>query len=213
MNNSYLDLVSYYENCLAKHGDTHLGVDWHNQVEAQINYRVMLEVMHNHPIQNVTLLDFGCGVSHLYEAMLTYAMSDVQYYGLDISEKFLAYARNKFPNITYYCMDILNDASYLSLPKFDYIVMNGVFTEKRNLSHDKMWCYFIEMLKRIFNKTVIGMSFNIMSAYVRKQRDVLFYISFDVLSNFITQELSRNFLIRHDYGCNTYTVYVYKNPT
>ena len=30
MTKSYKEIIEHYENCLAKHGDTHLGVDWPN---------------------------------------------------------------------------------------------------------------------------------------------------------------------------------------
>jgi len=31
MDKKYTKIVTHYEDCLEKHGDTHLGVDWPNQ--------------------------------------------------------------------------------------------------------------------------------------------------------------------------------------
>ena len=42
-----------------------------------------------------------------------------------------------FPEQSYSCLDIL-DAD-VDVPQFDYVVMNGIFTEKRSLSFDEMW--------------------------------------------------------------------------
>ena len=42
----YLNIVSHYESCLERHGDTHLGLDWPRQEDADTRYRVMLD---SHP--------------------------------------------------------------------------------------------------------------------------------------------------------------------
>ena len=63
---SYRSIVSHYEACLEKHGDSHLGVDWPTKQDADTRYRVMLEVIRSFPPgENIRLLDFGCGASHL----------------------------------------------------------------------------------------------------------------------------------------------------
>ena len=45
-------------------------------------------------------------------------------------------------------MDILNKNDCELLPEFDYIIMNGVFTEKRELTDEKMWDFFTKILKK-----------------------------------------------------------------
>jgi hypothetical protein len=39
----------------------------------------------------------------------------------------------------------------------------------------------------------------------------LFHLPLDLLSNFLVKNISRNFIIRNDYGLFEYTVYVYPN--
>src|SRR6266436_5431300 len=63
----YIEIVEHYESCLAKHGDSHLGVDWPKAEDAETRYRVMLELIPTRRPSIVKLLDFGCGTSHLYE--------------------------------------------------------------------------------------------------------------------------------------------------
>ena len=58
---NYRDIVKHYEACFAKHGDSHLGMDWPDQHDATTRYRVMLDLIPKDSGQ-VTLLDFGCGV-------------------------------------------------------------------------------------------------------------------------------------------------------
>lgn len=204
----YLSIVSHYETCLEQHGDTHLGVDWPKQEDVDTRYKVMLEVIKPNHIGDIRLLDFGCGTSHLYEYILRHNMENIEYFGLDLSEKFIQLSQSKFPNNSYYCMDILDKDNNLS--SFDYVIMNGVFTEKRNLSFDEMLSYFKQVLKTMFDKTNVGIAFNVMSTQVDWERDDLFHLPLDTLATFLTKELTRNFVIRNDYGLYEYTAYVYR---
>lgn len=207
-NANYLSIKAHYEGCLEKYGDSYLGVDWPNEADAQRRYGVMLDVVQLDAAQPVHLLDFGCGVSHLYEYIQKCNLQHIQYSGLDISEKFIALSRKKFPTIDYYCLDILKDAALL--PVFDYMVMNGVFTEKRDLSYDEMFDFLRAVLCAAFAKVRVGLAFNVMSKQVDWERDDLFHVQFDPLARFLVQELSRHFVFRHNYRLYEYSVYVYK---
>ncbi len=208
MDKEYLGIVSHYESCLQRHGDTHLGVDWPRQRDAEISYGVMLDVIRSADRNaSVQLLDFGCGASHLYEYILTRRMDRLSYSGLDLSEKFIELSKSKFPAVNYYCVDLLNEGA--TIPNFDYIVMNGVFTEKCELSFDEMFSYFKRLTAKVFDHAEVGIAFNVMSKQVDWERDDLFHLPFDMLASFLTREVSRNFVFRHDYGLYQYTTYVY----
>lgn len=204
----YLNIVSHYESCLQEYGDTHMGVDWPNKEDAETRYRVMLEIIKKDMSGKVSLLDFGCGVSHLYEYILQHGFTNIKYSGLDLSEKFVDFSKRKFPHVDYYCLDILENQA--ALPDFDYIVMNGVFTEKRALSFDEMFAYFKRVVSVVFSKAKSGIAFNVMSSHVDWERDDLFHLPLDTLGAFLTKELTRDFIIRNDYGLYEYTTYVYR---
>lgn len=204
----YLEIVAHYESCLDRHGDTCLGVDWPNAVDAERRYEVMLGVIRPGATARVTLLDFGCGAGHLYEHIRKHHLDHIAYAGLDLSAKFVALCRAKFPGVPFHSRDVL--ASEADLEEFDYVVMNGVFTEKLTLSQDEMLNYFQVLLARVFAKTRIGLAFNVMSKQVDWERSDLFHLSFDALAAILTKSLSRHFIIRHDYGLYEYTAYVYR---
>ena len=206
----YLRIVAHYERCLDRFGDSHLGVDWPRLEDCDKRYQVMLDVVPDDLQCEVTMLDFGCGASHLYEYMLRRGICHVVYSGLDISHKFIALSKDKFPDLTYYCLDVLNEADYEGLPEFDYIVLNGVFTEKCDLSYDEMLRYFKRVLKRVFLKARRGIAFNVVSSHVDWEREDIFHLPLDTLAAFLTKELTRDFIIRNDYGLYEYTTYVHK---
>lgn len=205
----YKAIIAHYEACLAAHGDTHLGVDWPNIEDALKRYQVMLELFNfKDNGAHFSVLDFGCGASHLFQFIKEQTTLNVAYSGLDISKAFVELSKAKFPENDYYCLDILEADQ--ALPNFDYIICNGIFTEKRELSFDDMWTYTKQMLSAIFSKADKGMAFNVMSKSVDWERWDLFHLPTDVLIDFMTKELSRNFIIRNDYGLYEYTVYLYK---
>lgn len=207
MSSTYHTLIRHYEDCLAQHGDTHRGVDWPNEADAAKRYQVMLDVVKPGTGEQ-TLLDFGCGASHLYQHMLDRRVTALRYAGLDASSAFCELSRQKFPHNEYLCLDVLDHPEQLG--EYDYIVMNGVFTEKRELSYEAMFDYFQRMLHVIFAKARRGIAFNVMSKEVDWERDDLFHVPVTDLTHFLARELSRHYVVRHDYGLYEYTTYVYK---
>jgi SAM-dependent methyltransferase len=211
MNKNYLDtIVKHYEDCLQKHGDSHLGVDWPKIEDVNTRYKVMLDIIKfaEDSSERVSLLDFGCGTGHLLEYISKNKIEHIEYSGLDISEKFISISKQKFSYVDFYCVDILDNS--VVLPDFDYVVMNGVFTEKRELNFDEMWEYFCKMLKRVFSLTIKGVAFNVISKAVDWERDDLFHVPLDLLADFLTKHLTRNFIIRNDYGLYEFTTYIMK---
>jgi SAM-dependent methyltransferase len=211
MDKNYTKIIDHYEKCLEQHGDNHLGVDWPNKDDADKRYRIMLEVSRGRESadEKVSLLDFGCGTGHLLSFIQAAGLTNYTYSGLDISKKFTDIASAKFPEVKFYCEDILEPDN--KIPAHDYIVMNGVFTEKRELSFDEMWAYFTKMITEVFSKANKGIAFNVMSKNVDWERDDLFHVPHDLLTAFLCKNLSRNYVIRNDYGLYEYTVYLYKN--
>jgi SAM-dependent methyltransferase len=204
----YLKIVEHYESCLRKFGDNHLGVDWPNADDALLRYRIMLEIIPGN--EKFSLLDFGCGTAHLYDYIVKKAYNNINYTGLDISKDFIKICKQKYPEIPFKCCNILESPEQIGT--FDYIIMNGVFTEKRDLSFDEMFEYFKKLVKTIFHKTNYGIAFNVMTKHVDWERNDLFHLPFDLLASFLKSEVSRNFTIRNDYGLYEYTVYLFKEP-
>lgn len=206
----YRRLIAHYENCLERHGDTHLGVDWPDAEDARTRYRVMLDVIRQPMDQSVSLLDFGCGAGHLLDFIQAGKMTAIDYQGLDASPKFIALCRQKFPGIPFHQADILTEP--LAIAPVDYVVLNGVLTEKRDMTTEAMRAYMEALIGTVWPFARTGLAFNVMSTQVDWQRDDLFHLSFDAMADFVSRNLSRRFLFRQDYGLYDYTVYVYREP-
>ncbi len=210
MDDQYLKIAKHYEKCFQLHGDNHKGMDWPIADDVPKRYELMLQLI-KESSTTIDLLDFGCGTAHMLDYLQQRASSNtnIRYAGADISAKFIEIAKKKFPEQEFYHVDLLKGKDY-SLPIFDYIVMNGVFTEKRDLTFDEMWFFFRSLLSKVFSHAKKGVAFNVMSKAVDWERDDLFHLSTDLLIEYLTKNLSRNFILRNDYGLYEYTVYLYK---
>ena len=204
----YRDIVAYYDACLRRHGDTHLGADWSSARDAATRYRVMLDVIRPPATPPVSLLDFGCGASRLLDFILSQGRADIAYSGLDLAPEGIALSRRKHRGVPYYCLDVLEPGA--ELPRFDYVVMNGVLTERRDLTAEEMLAYTAALLQAIFARTAVGLAFNVMSAHLGWELPHLFHLPFDRLASMVAARLTRNFVVRNDYGLPDYTVYLYR---
>ena len=206
----YKNIYKHYEECLEKNGDNHLGVDWPNYDDTITRYKIMLDIL-KYSNKNIkySVLDFGAGCGGLYDFIKSNNYNNITYTALDISPKFCDIIKNKFNDINVLNIDILkNDIDH----KYDFFILNGVFTEKRDLNDSEMWDFFTNILKKIWKKTNNGISFNVMTPIVDWKDDKLFYLSYDRLGKFLRENLSRNYIFNQSYGLWEYTVYVFKNP-
>lgn len=74
------------KNVLKKFGDTPKGVDWTKEEQVDYRYQTMLELINFHHItQKISLLDYGCGLSHLYEYIKKNNLNHIEYTGLEIN--------------------------------------------------------------------------------------------------------------------------------
>jgi hypothetical protein len=62
----------------------------------------------------------------------------------------------------------------------------------------------------VWARTARGLAFNVMSKHVDWERPDLFHLPFDALAQVLARSLTRNFVIRNDYGLYEYTTYVYR---
>lgn len=196
----------HYESCLSKHGPNHAGVDWPNIQDLETRFKVCLDVI---PIQEypISLLDVGCGIGLLGEYCIKENI-EIEYHGLDISKRMLEYCRQRIPNGNF----ILGDISKLSSLErdFDYIVANGVFTEKQSISHEDMTQFFENSVTQMFELCRKGIAFNVMSIFVDWSYTHLYYRDPGEVLDWCVRNLSRNCTIRHDYELYEFFVYVHR---
>jgi len=212
LQNSYLKLADHYTNCLNKHGDTSLGMDWPDKEDNIKRFSIMLDLFKTNLYNNIKplkILDFGCGTSHFYEHLKQTGLEkNIKYTGIDIIEDSIEISKKKFPENKYFCLDILDSSE--SLGQYDYIVINGLFTQKCNLNNNEMKNFLIQILTKLFPLFDKGLAFNTMSNQVDFKRDGAFHLDLNWSSELFTKKFTRKFVVRHDYDLYENTFYLYK---
>jgi SAM-dependent methyltransferase len=204
------ELAGHYESCFLEHGRTPKGVDWPNAEDLATRFEVMLGVVRAHD-RPVALLDLGCGPGLLVDHLeRTQRRPDFDYTGIDLSEPMLASARAAWPGLRFERRDVL--AAPLPERAFDYVILNGVLTERVTAAREEMVAFATELLAAAFSAARVGIAFNVMSKLVDWEREDLFHWGFDEMAAALAPRLSRHIRIRADYGLREYTTYIYREP-
>lgn len=204
----YLALAEHYEKVLDEHGDSTRGMDWPREDDQLVRFGVMTDLFRSH-VGSFSLLDFACGSSLYYPFVANeFSADNLTYSGIDISQKSIAMAKRKFPGNEYLCCDIL--ASEEALNEYDFIVINGLFTQKGDLSDSDMTEFMKAVLSKIFPSVRRGLAFNTMSDTVDFRKPGAYHADTKMMLQFVYENLSKRYVLRNDYGLYESTLYVYK---
>jgi dTDP-4-amino-4,6-dideoxygalactose transaminase len=203
-------LFRRYDEQLRRHGDTPRGALWPNEEDVQTRFDVMLDVIDRVDEEPVTLCDLGCGTGGLLAHIRKRALKNISYVGVDRSELALSYARAKFPEATFLEIDISDPQADLKPLACDYLVANGLFIGKFDMTHDEMWSFLASTVRRLWPFVRRGIAFNAMSTIVEWSRDDLFHLSMDEAARLLHAVAGRNVRIRADYGLYEFTAFASK---
>lgn len=200
----HVPIVQRYERFLKLYGDTPMGVEWKNQEDAEVRYKVMYELTKG---LGGSLLDFGCGTARFLDYLIENKLYNFDSYtGVDLSDNFLAVCCQKYPHKLFLNLNIQETVFPTD---YDFVVMNGVFTVRETLSYAEMYDYLADVVFKTWQQTKKGLAFNVMSKAVDWEKSHLFHVPLDDIEKFVTS-LTRKYQVRHDYGLYEYTVYCYK---
>lgn len=204
-------LLHHFDDILGKFGDTAKGAHWPNEKDRRKRFDVMLDVIEQSATGPVVLCDLGCGTGELLAHIRRRELNNIVYVGADRSKMALAYARAKFPDATFVDIDVTARGADLDLIACDYLVANGLFTVKFELSQAQMWSFLETTICRVWPRVRRGVAFNLMSKVVDWERDDLFHVPMDDTAHLLHGLAGRRVRMRADYGLYEYTSYAYKS--
>ena len=203
-------LLHNYDRKLLSHGDTARGADWPNEADRRIRSDVMLDVIGSEIKAPAVLCDLGCGTGGLLAHIRERGLRNIIYIGADRSAAALSYARAKFPDATFIEIDVNSSEADLAQIACDYLVANGLFTVKWEMTDEQMWSFLKSTISRVWPLVRRGVAFNVMSKIVDWERDDLFHLSMDDAARFLHGLAGRRVRLRADYGLFEYTAFACK---
>lgn len=199
-------VVEHYERQLRRFGPTARGMDWKDEASQRLRFEVLCGIA---DLEGKSICEVGCGVGHLYDWLRERNIAG-RYLGIDLSTDMLAAARCRHPEARFERCDLLAGDDGPGV--FDVVLCSGLFHVK--LDHPEAeWRRFVEeSLRRMYAVCRLGVAFNLMSDQVDFRSPTLFYANPGEVLELCRRELSRHFVLRHDYPLHEFTVYVYREP-
>ena len=202
-------IINIYQDTFNRYGDTIAGAGWKNNYEAKLRYESM-SYLFSLDNKNKTILDIGCGTSNFYKYLKKKKIKNFKYFGIDASQSMIEISKKKFKNNIYYCLDYFESDRIKK--KFDYVVANGIFTQKAKSSDKEMFYFFKKLSKKMFKNTHKGIAFNLLKE--KKEVDWVksgnYHPNFNEVMSYVKKELSTNFIINSNYKLFEYSIYVFR---
>jgi SAM-dependent methyltransferase len=202
-------LHDHYNKTFQKYGACSQGVDWGSKEKLALarQYKMLNVVKNKQAIS--TILDVGCGYGALLDVIKIEKL-DLVYTGIDLVEIMIESALKKHLGNNFICGDILN----IDIGDYDYVVCNGILTQKMDISTLVMNKFAQELIKKMYQISNYGVAFNVMTTYVNFQKDNLYYRNPAELVSWCMSELTPHVNLDSAYDpWYEYTIYLYKPET
>lgn len=202
-------LLEHYARSFREHGCSPQGVDWGPKLgDHALRLDRMLAVLlpGGDDGRRPSLLDVGCGYGALLDQMKARDV-DLEYMGIDVCTEMVGAARQRHPAATWQVADVL---ALPDTPAFDYVVCNGILTQKLDVSIKDMDRFAQNAIRKMFRLCRRGIAFNVMSTHVNFMTDRLYYRNPVELLAWCMSELTPQARLDHAYPLYEYTIYLFR---
>jgi len=204
-------LQAHYSASFETHGATTQGVDWGIDTERhRASQERMLGVIRSSrdgDNSRPSLLDVGCGYGSLYAAACALSIP-VDFHGIDLCADMIASARRSHPSAMWHVGDL---SSFAQPRSFDYVVSNGVLTQKLDVSFPDMDRYARTLVRTMFAACRCGIAFNVMTTRVNFTQPHLYYKNPVELLAWCMEEVTPCVRLDHSYRAYDYTLFLYRD--
>lgn len=156
-------------------------------------------------IDNFSLLDYGCGLGHLF-TFLQDRFSTFSYTGVDIVDEFIAQNKSKYPTSKFLKINDFGDVKN----NYDFITIAGVFNILYTNLNDHKKIVF-NTIKHLFEYTNIALSINFMTDLVDFKSENSYHQNIPEIFEFACNHLSKRLIIDQSYMPYEFTITIFKD--
>ncbi|MFY8108955.1 MAG: hypothetical protein ACOVO9_08185 [Bacteroidia bacterium] len=194
-----------YKELYEKHKGTPMAVSSESLAHKKVRFTKISEIFKDEEIINVH--DVGMGLAGFYEFLLSeFPNKLINYSGSEILEEYVKDCSLKFPNNTFYNRDLSDGPGD---EKYDYLIMSGVFHQRQDSTILEWEKFSQRLIKNAFSMCKKGIALNFVSPFVDFYQPQIYYNNLPKLLNFINDDVSRFFEIKHNYALFEFTVFIY----
>jgi hypothetical protein len=196
-------LDAYRPNFL-KHGVSPQGTFQNNNATVKERHRQLLEPLIKLRPQGFSICDIGSGLCDLHKYLIDLGIQH-DYTGIEIVPEMVSIASQTYPEAKILNADFLNPSFD---GQFDFIVLSGTFNLPGSTPSEDWEKYVFAMIKQMYEKSNLAISFNALTTYTTFRSNELFYLNPEKTFSFIQNTLSRFCMLNTFYPlfeC-TYTV-------
>jgi SAM-dependent methyltransferase len=199
------NVVRYYDDKLARYGETPHGVDWNGEASQTCRFAQLCKILHHDNC--FCLNDLGCGYGALFD-FLVFRHPTLSYLGIDISEEMIRAARQRHIGRKQARFLVAAEAPEAA----DYGIASGIFNVRLGRPDDEWYEYLKATLDSLNATSRRGFAFNCLTSYSDedKKREYLFYADPCRLFDLCKRRYSRQVALLHDYGLYEFTILVRK---
>ena len=190
-------LIALYEDRYIKYGYDIKSVGWGSVETQRLRFDVLCDI---EDLKGLAVCDLGCGFGDLF-AYLKERFGNVNYHGIDISEKLISEARSRYPEVSFEVRDILQEPCP---QKFDFVLCSGAL----NFKIEDNQKYIDDMVRCMMEMASIGVAVNFLSTYVDYTLEKNFHFSPEKAFS-LGKRLTKFVTLRHDYPLYEFTLYLY----
>lgn len=195
-----------YRELYEKFQGTTMAVSSESWAHKQLRFSQISELFSDETDVNVH--DVGMGLADYYNFFLeTYPQKHIDYSGTEILKEYVDECRIKFPKLNFFHRDL---AAEIYSDKYDYVIMSGVFHQRRSVPIKEWEGFLKRLVTNCFAMANKGIAFNVISPFVDFYQPEVYYANLSKILNFINDDLSRFFEVRHNYALYEMTIFVYK---
>jgi ubiquinone/menaquinone biosynthesis C-methylase UbiE len=137
------EIIKHYSKLISKYGFNISGMGWGNN-ELDKRYKIFVKHL---DLKNRNILDYGCGISNLYNFLNKKKIKYKKYIAHDINPDLIDYYKvKKFRKFKF-----INKKKFILKEKIDFSISNGVhnFNTKNNLKNFNNDIKFLYKISRI----------------------------------------------------------------
>jgi len=206
INNTKKSQGEIFRNLYYKFKGTPMEVSSESYAHKKTRYDIISQLVEAEEV--IQVHDVGMGLASYYDYLLNrFSDKVIDYSGSDIVLEYVNDVKKKYGNVKIFNRDLAEGPGN---DKYDYLIMSGLFHQRRD-SRISDWERFSQaIIKNTYIMCNKAIAFNFITPFVDFYRTDVYYCNLPKLLNFINDELSRFFVLHHNYALFEFTVFVYK---